>query len=60
MVLMASVWDGPTHLRDPAVPTMSLCGLGYAWPSSIALERPDRPADCPACLARVPSGGTGA
>jgi hypothetical protein len=45
------VWDGPTHARDTAVPTMSLCGLGYAWPSSIALEREGRPATCAACLA---------
>jgi hypothetical protein len=45
------VWDGPTHARDTAVPTMSLCGLGYAWPSTIALEREGRPADCAACLA---------
>lgn len=40
------------HLRDEARPHMSLCGLGYDWPSTIPLAREGEEASCRRCLER--------
>jgi hypothetical protein len=40
------------HLRDEARPHMSLCGLGYDWPSTIPLAREGEEATCRSCLDR--------
>jgi hypothetical protein len=40
------------HLRDETRPHMSLCGLGYDWPSTIPLARKGEEATCRGCLDR--------
>jgi hypothetical protein len=40
------------HLRDEARPHMSLCGLGYDYPSTIPLAREGEEATCRRCLER--------
>ena len=38
------------HLRDPEIRTMSLCGQGYLWPSSISLKDRIEDVGCTSCI----------
>lgn len=38
------------HLRDPDHPTKAMCGMGYDWPSGIALRNTTDEVTCRNCM----------
>lgn len=41
--------DAKVHLRDMTTITMSVCGSGYIWPSTILLSTTIEPVTCAIC-----------